>query len=120
MLLFSTSEIELKGLQQLQEIHDIKNDAWTDFMDHKLDHEALLRQLEASAPGIMAVSNIAYGKTILERHAVDSLNNRSLNNRAEDDVLDWLCLSATRPEDALRSRLWVWKVSLSKRAIELS
>jgi len=72
------------GLQQ-QEIHEVREDEWVDFMDRKLDHKSLLRRLELSAPSVMAVSNIPYSKTIFERHAIDSLNDG-----AADEVSDWL------------------------------
>ncbi|KAK5987982.1 Nonribosomal peptide synthetase dtxS1 [Cladobotryum mycophilum] len=75
---------QIGGLQQ-QEIHEVGDDEWIDFMDHKLDQEALLRRLEVSTPNIIAVSNIPYSKTVFERHIIDSLNDG-----AEDGDVSWL------------------------------
>lgn len=72
------------GLQQ-QEINEISDDKWINFMDRNMNSETLLRLLEGSHPSTMAVSNIPYSKTILERHVIDTLVDG-----AGDHVTDWL------------------------------
>lgn len=73
------SRTQSGGLHE-QQVHEIGDDEWIDFMDHKLDHQTLLRRLKDSAPSILAVSNIPHSKTIFERHAVDSLSDKTENN----------------------------------------
>ncbi|GES63927.1 hypothetical protein ATETN484_0010000600 [Aspergillus terreus] len=82
-----------EGRQQ-QVIHEIKDEEWIDFVDSGLDRQSLLCRLQASAPGIMAVSNICYSKTIFDRHAIDSLNGGS-----EDNTLDWISSARQKSQD---------------------
>lgn len=73
------------GELQQREIHEVRDEEWIDFVEQKLDHQALLRGLEVSSPSILAVSNICYSKTIFEGHVIDSLDQG-----LEDNGLDWL------------------------------
>ncbi|KAL8789758.1 MAG: hypothetical protein Q9213_001009 [Squamulea squamosa] len=72
------------GELQEQEIHDIGDDEWIDFMDESLDYETLLHRLENSDSNCLAVSNIPYSKINFERHAIDALNAGD-----EDQVSGW-------------------------------
>ncbi|KAL8701189.1 MAG: hypothetical protein Q9224_000616 [Gallowayella concinna] len=73
------------GEVQRQEIHQVEDDEWIDFMEQKLNPGALLRRLEVCGPNIMAVGNIPYSKTNFERHAIESLEEK-----AEDNGSGWL------------------------------
>ncbi|KAI0407966.1 non-ribosomal peptide synthetase [Xylaria palmicola] len=64
-----------------QPVYPINPSDWIDFQASELDRDALLRLLQHSpdAPTV-AISNIPYSKTILERHVVESLDNDSEDN----------------------------------------
>lgn len=81
-----------EGKQQV--IHEIKDEEWINFVDSRLDRQSLLHRLQASAPGIMAVSNIPYSKTILDQQAIDSLNGGP-----EDNNLDWIPSARQKSQD---------------------
>nr|POF16690.1 nonribosomal peptide synthetase tes [Quercus suber] len=82
-----------EGRQQ-QGTHEIKDEEWIDFVESGLDRQTILRRLQTSAPGIMAVSNICYSKTILDRHAIDTLNAGP-----DDNTLDWVLSARRKSQD---------------------
>lgn len=61
--------------EQMHEIHTINEQDWVDFSAREMDCTTLGKLLEESkeAP-VIAVSNIPYGKTIVERHIVKALD----------------------------------------------
>ncbi|MDI1491445.1 MAG: putative secondary metabolism biosynthetic enzyme [Ramalina farinacea] len=97
------------GVQQ-QEMNEVRDEEWINFMDHKMGSESLLRRLEISHPVTVAVSNIPFSKTILERHVIDALDNG-----AWDDGTDWLSSVHQRKQNC-RSLSAVDLVSLAQQA----
>ncbi|KAL8945278.1 MAG: hypothetical protein Q9211_000196 [Gyalolechia sp. 1 TL-2023] len=90
--------IHVKSRQPIGEVRqqilrEVKDEEWIDFIDHRLDRQTLLHRLEVSTPITLAVSNIPYSKTIFERHAIDSLDDRSTDND-----LDWLSSARERSQ----------------------
>ncbi|KAL9030211.1 MAG: hypothetical protein Q9196_001645 [Gyalolechia fulgens] len=81
------------GEVQQQIIRAVRDEEWIDFVDHQLDRQTLLHRLEVSTPMTLAVSNIPYSKTIFERHAIDSLDDRPADNN-----LDWLSSARERSQ----------------------
>lgn len=70
---------------QPKTIQEISKGAWLDFKAKQLDRAGLLDLLQASsAASTVAVSNVPYSKTILERHIVDSLDDET------EEGADWL------------------------------
>ena len=108
-IIYMRNRDQSEELQQ-QERHEVKDDKWMDFIDHKMDAEALLRLLEVSKPATIAVKNIPYGKTILKRLAIDALDDA-----AEYDGQDWLSSIRQRKENC-PSLSAVDLVSLAQRA----
>ncbi|KAI0133896.1 enniatin synthetase [Xylariales sp. AK1849] len=74
---------------QPQEIHDVREDDWIDYVHQGLDREHLLRRLE-NASSVVAVCNIPNSKTVLESHVVNSLHESAENETSKDG--DWLSL----------------------------
>ncbi len=71
-----------------QEVRHVEQDAWIDFMAHKLDRQSLLQRLKGpSKSSTIAVSNIPYTKTLFSRYLVDSLGRKEV---ATADDQDWL------------------------------
>ncbi|CAG8903153.1 unnamed protein product [Penicillium egyptiacum] len=69
---------------QPETIQEISEGAWVDFKAKQLDRAGLLGLLQASsAASTVAVSNVPYSKTILERHIVDSLDDET------EEGADW-------------------------------
>ncbi|RAH76885.1 acetyl-CoA synthetase-like protein [Aspergillus japonicus CBS 114.51] len=59
------------------QIHEVGESDWVDCMDAALDHRSLLKLLQKSAQSsLVAVSNIPYKKTILERQVLDLLDDK--------------------------------------------
>lgn len=96
--------------QQQQEIREVRDDEWVDFMEHNLDHDSLLRRLEVSSPSTLAVSNIPYSKTIFERQAIESINAEP-----EKDDPNWLS-SARQKSQSCPSLSALDLVSLGQKA----
>ncbi|UKZ79102.1 NRPS [Trichoderma virens FT-333] len=68
-------------------VYSINTNDWTDFQALHMDRHALLRLLQSSADRLtVAISNIPYSKTILERHLVESLDHECQDN--EQGLLD--------------------------------
>jgi SAM-dependent methyltransferase len=66
---------------QAQPVHAIDPDAWVDFGASQMDRSALASLLQGSSGAIaIAVSNIPYSKTILERNVIQSLDEDSNDN----------------------------------------
>ncbi|KAL6800822.1 hypothetical protein GGI42DRAFT_361069 [Trichoderma sp. SZMC 28013] len=68
---------------QQQQIRHIPQSDWIDFMEQRLDRESLLRLLRASfdsSTSTLAIGNIPYTKTILERHMVESIRTDKNND----------------------------------------
>ena len=66
-------------------IQEINDDAWVNFKANKMDRATLLDLLQTSSDAsTVAVSNVPYSKTILERHIVDSLDDEA------EEGADWL------------------------------
>lgn len=68
-----------------QHVRHIPQSDWVDFMEHRLDRESLLLLLRASIDSstptsTLAISNIPYTKTILERHMVESIRTDKSND----------------------------------------
>ncbi|QYT00338.1 hypothetical protein H0G86_007424 [Trichoderma simmonsii] len=68
-----------------QHIRHIPQSDWIDFMEQRLDRESLLLLLRASIDSstptsTLAISNIPYTKTILERHMVESIKTDKSND----------------------------------------
>ncbi|BCS04213.1 non-ribosomal peptide synthetase [Aspergillus luchuensis] len=63
---------------QPRHIHDVEESQWVDFSATKLNHESLLAYLRQQPidTSVVAISNIPYRKTILERLIVDLLKGR--------------------------------------------
>ncbi|UKZ48294.1 NRPS [Trichoderma virens] len=80
------------GLEQ--EIHNVGKSEWLDFTERQLDQEKLLKLMKSSKFPL-AISNIPYRKTILERLVIDSLTDIS------NDDINWLSnateMAATLP-----------------------
>ncbi|MBE3044260.1 AMP-binding protein, partial [Candidatus Bathyarchaeota archaeon] len=91
-----TAVVHLCGEQETQPVHEIDADAWVDFGASHMDRQALLRLLQDSPDATaVAVGNIAYDKTIVERHVVRSLDGH------DDDALDgaaWVLAFRSRAE----------------------
>ncbi|KAI1181191.1 non-ribosomal peptide synthetase [Nemania sp. FL0916] len=77
-----TAVVHIRGPEdQAQPVYMIGSDDWTDFQASEMNRNALLSLLQRSADtSTVAVGNIPYSKTIVERHIVESLDNR----RGED------------------------------------
>ncbi|KAK5989807.1 Nonribosomal peptide synthetase dtxS1 [Cladobotryum mycophilum] len=61
-----------------EQIHEVDEGAWINFVEQKLDRESLLRLLQSSSSSsIVAVGNIPCEKTVFERHVIDSLGNET-------------------------------------------
>jgi len=79
--------------EQVQPVFAIDRDAWVDFGASKMDRHALLRLLRSSPNATaIAVSNIPYSKTNLERHLIASLDD----NDVEDSLDGPAWVAATR------------------------
>ncbi|KAK4073144.1 uncharacterized protein Triagg1_5424 [Trichoderma aggressivum f. europaeum] len=64
-----------------QKVHEVNENEWLDFSKQKLDQESLLELLRSSTLPL-AISNIPYRKTILERFIVDSMENISNDDKS--------------------------------------
>jgi amino acid adenylation domain-containing protein len=70
-------------------IHEIDDQAWINFEAKKLDRKELLRLLQgASTSTVVPISNVPFGKTIVERHLVDSLDVEE--RPTDEEPMDWL------------------------------
>ncbi|PNP49913.1 hypothetical protein THARTR1_09443 [Trichoderma harzianum] len=68
-----------------QQVRHIPQSDWVDFMEQRLDRDSLLRLLRASfssstSTSTLAIGNIPYTKTILERHMVESIRTDKSND----------------------------------------
>ncbi|KAI2787072.1 Beauvericin nonribosomal cyclodepsipeptide synthetase BEA1 [Penicillium oxalicum] len=71
-------------------VRDISSGMWTDFQAEHLNRTGLLRLLhDSSASDLVAVSNIPYSKTVLERHLAQVLDD-GVNDETAEDQADWL------------------------------
>lgn len=74
---FEENTLEAASPQKRYEIHDFGIDTWIDFAQQQLDKKTLLLELKTTTAEFLAVQNITYSKTVLERHIIDSLGNDS-------------------------------------------
>ncbi|KAI0856756.1 hypothetical protein F4860DRAFT_528844 [Xylaria cubensis] len=105
--------LHLKDESSPLQIYEISKDGWVDFMEQQLDRQSLLHLLRnhCSVSSAVAVSNIPYDKTILERHVVDSLANATAQKYSDHewlpsiirDVHDCSSLSVTDLEELAKS-----------------
>ena len=72
-----TAVVHVKGRSQpQQQIREIGQDEWIDFVRKHLDRQSILDILQqTSTSSVVAISNIPHSKSIFERHVVQSLNN---------------------------------------------
>ncbi|OPB41327.1 hypothetical protein A0O28_0080450 [Trichoderma guizhouense] len=82
-----------------QHVRHIPQSDWVDFMEQRLDRESLLLLLRASIhsstpTSTLAISNIPYTKTILERHMVESIKT----DKSNDFDGNWLSCIRKRSE----------------------
>lgn len=76
-----------KGQETELKTVDVKD--WVDFSARKMDQRALAQLLkESSSASTVAVSNVPYSKTVLERHIVDALDAESESEAS--DQASWL------------------------------
>lgn len=101
------------------QVYEINENEWVDFMAHNLDSESLLQMLQrSSSSSVVAVGNIPYEKTIVERHVIDALNNK--NGSLYDH--DWV-ISARKKAQSCPSLSAVDLVTIAEQAgyrVELS
>ncbi|KAI0554287.1 hypothetical protein F4679DRAFT_527807 [Xylaria curta] len=105
--------LHLKDESYPLRIHEISKDGWVDFIEQQLDQQSLLHLLQehCSVSSAIAVSNIPYDKTVLERHVVDSLANATPRKYSDhewlssiiQDAHDFSSLSVTDLEELARS-----------------
>lgn len=76
-------------------IYSVDENFWIDFMEAGLDHASLLALLKQNHSQEVAVSNIPHSKTIVERYAVDLLNESS-GTETEDQ--GWVKASRIRAQ----------------------
>ncbi|KAL7793616.1 hypothetical protein V8C37DRAFT_102345 [Trichoderma ceciliae] len=90
--------IHVRGPEErAQPVYPINMNDWIDFQASQMDRDALLRLLQRSADApTVAVSNIPYGKTILERHIVESLDDDSSRDDAQNPLDGAAWISAVR------------------------
>ncbi|CAK4033485.1 enniatin synthase [Lecanosticta acicola] len=78
--------------EPVREVHGVRQDDWVDFSARQMDRNALGRLLEdCGNASLVAVGNIPYGKTILERHILSALEEEE-----EPDAngqLGWLSMA---------------------------
>ncbi|KAI1739959.1 hypothetical protein F4680DRAFT_466122 [Xylaria scruposa] len=81
--------LHLKDESYPLQIHEISKDGWVDFMEQQLDQQSLIHLLRkhCSVSSAIAVSNIPYDKTVLERHVVDSLANATARKYSDHEWL---------------------------------
>ncbi|RYP40686.1 hypothetical protein DL767_001544 [Monosporascus sp. MG133] len=74
--------VHIRSLEERgQPVYPINMNDWIDFQALQMDRHTLLRLLQRSADALaVAVSNIPYSKTILERHVIESLDKDSGDN----------------------------------------
>lgn len=77
-----TAVVHVRGPEeQSRPVYPIQVNDWIDFQASRIDRRALLRLLQRSADAAtVAVSNIPYSKTIVERHIVESIDNNNKEN----------------------------------------
>ncbi|KKP01739.1 AMP-binding enzyme [Trichoderma harzianum] len=90
---------QASGVACKQHVRHIPQSDWVDFMKHRLDRESLLlllrASLDSSAPtSTLAISNIPYTKTILERHMVESIKT----DKSDDFDGNWVSCIRQRSE----------------------
>lgn len=84
--------IHVKGNGPKTEIHEVGKDEWVDFEEQQLNRETLSKLLQCST-GSVAISNIPYRKTILERTVIESLNDNTY------DDSNWLVKAADKAKE---------------------
>ncbi|KAK5988142.1 Nonribosomal peptide synthetase dtxS1 [Cladobotryum mycophilum] len=78
--------VHLKTVDSQRQITDIRQDEWVDFAENKLDRESLVQLLQQSSDSpTVAIGNIPYSKTILERHIVESLDQEVNESKDQDN-----------------------------------
>nr|ABR28366.2 bassianolide synthetase [Xylaria sp. BCC 1067] len=90
--------VHMRGSEErVQPVYPINDNDWVDFQASQMDRDALLYLLQRSADAsTVAISNIPYSKTILERHVVESLDDNGDNARSSLDGAAWF--SAVRSD----------------------
>lgn len=69
-----------RSSKQALKIETIDDQDWVDFRAHKLSHDTLVQLLEDSQHNdTIAISNIPYSKTVLERYIVEALDDEDYN-----------------------------------------
>ncbi|KAF4843191.1 Nonribosomal peptide synthetase TES [Colletotrichum siamense] len=93
-VLYIASKNQQNGEKQQQHlvnnIREVADDEWIDFVAHRLDRATLSHRLTTKSPDIMAVSNIPYSKTAFERHCLDALVDGKGQEENADDDSAWL------------------------------
>lgn len=75
-------------------LYDVDENLWIDFMKSGLDGSSLTKLLKVHQDqSEVAVSNIPHSKTLVERYAVDLLNQKS---SSEENDHDWLKMARVR------------------------
>ncbi|UNI15656.1 hypothetical protein JDV02_002167 [Purpureocillium takamizusanense] len=69
--------VKASGRHLQLQIQEISEDTWIDFAKESLDHQTLSDLLcRNTASNVVAVSNIPYSKTTVERHVLEALNSQ--------------------------------------------
>ncbi|KAJ4156272.1 hypothetical protein NW754_007896 [Fusarium falciforme] len=81
-------------------VKDIDPKAWVDFAGTRMDRQALLQLLQDRQRGddVVAVSNIPYSKTIMERHLSQSLDDDE-DGTSDADGTAWISATQSRAKE---------------------
>ncbi|KAK3314236.1 hypothetical protein B0H66DRAFT_630727 [Apodospora peruviana] len=92
--------------EQGRPVHAVDADAWIDFAASRMDHHDLLSLLQRSPnAAAIAVGNIPYSKTIVERHIIESLDDDDDKDKAQDSPDGPAWVSAVRSGAERRASL---------------
>lgn len=74
--------VHIRGAEEREQpVYSIDRNDWIDFQASQMDRPALLHLLQRSEDALtIAISNIPYSKTILERHICESLENNGTDD----------------------------------------
>ncbi|KAJ4999817.1 Nonribosomal peptide synthetase dtxS1 [Colletotrichum sp. SAR 10_66] len=102
-VLYTASKNQQNGEKQQQHlvnnIREVADDEWIDFVAHRLDRATLSHRLITESPDMMAVSNIPYSKTAFERHCLSALMDGKGQENEDDDSV-WLASVRQRSQES--------------------
>ncbi|KAF4825837.1 Nonribosomal peptide synthetase TES [Colletotrichum siamense] len=102
-VLYTASKNQQNGEKQQQHlvnnIREVVDDEWIDFVTHRLDRATLSHRLITESPDMMAVSNIPSSKTAFERHCLSALMDGKGQENEDDDSV-WLTSVRQRSQES--------------------